>query len=143
MEMPIGIYHREKSCITGTGTIFFIKKEDVPAIRKLSYTNYVCNIRPHKTKTNLVHMTAGVERLDYPGDARSPAIYILNAKLYINSTISDAHKGARYLGINIKNFYLGTPMQYFQYIRFLPKMIPQEVSDNPFYDIHISADGFI
>ena len=68
---------------------------------------------------------------------------MLNAKLHINSTISDAHKGARYFVIDLKNFYLGTPMTYYQYIRVLPKMIPKEVWDNPRYTIHISANGFV
>ena len=35
---------------------------------------------------------------------------MLDAKIHINSTISDAHKGARHLGLNITNYYLGTPM---------------------------------
>ena len=35
--------------------------------------------------------------------------------------------------INIKNFYLGTPMKYFQYMRIHKKSIPQEVLDK--YDI--------
>ena len=29
--------------------------------------------------------------------------------------------------IDIKNFYLGTPMKYFQYMRIHKKSIPQEV----------------
>ena len=35
--------------------------------------------------------------------------------------------------IDIKNFYLGTPMKYFQYMRIHRKSIPQEVIDK--YDI--------
>ena len=31
--------------------------------------------------------------------------------------------------IDIKNFYLGTPMKYFQYMRIHKKIIPQEVLD--------------
>jgi hypothetical protein len=59
-------------------------------------------------------MTAGGNQLDYPGDASSPAVAILDAKLHINSTISNASRGARYMGIDIKNYYLGTPMKYYQ-----------------------------
>ena len=88
-------------------------------------------------------MTAGGNRLDYPGNTSSPAVSMLDAKLHINSTISDAHKGARYFGIDLKNFYLDTPMTYYQYIRVLPKMIPKEVWDDPRYTIHISANRFV
>jgi hypothetical protein len=88
-------------------------------------------------------MTAGGDQLDYPGNASSSAVAMLDAKLYINSTISDAHKGARYLGIDIKTYYLGTPMKYYQYIRVLAKMIPQEVWDDSRYAPHIEAGGFV
>jgi hypothetical protein len=88
-------------------------------------------------------MTAGGDQLDYPGNASSPAVAMLDAKLHINSTISDASRGARYMGINIKNYYLGTPMKYYQYICILAKMIHQEVWDGPRYAPHIEADGFV
>ena len=61
-------------------------------------------------------MTAGGDRLDFPFDVSSPAVSMKNSKLHINSTISDAHKGARYLGIDITNFYLGTGIPYYQYM---------------------------
>ena len=131
MEFVIGKNRLPSERITCTGTMFFIKKEDVPDNIKVSYANYVCNIRPHRTETHHVRMTACGDRLDYPGGSRSTAVCMLDAELHINITISDAHKGARYLGININNFYLITPMQYFQYIRVLPKMVPQEVWDDP------------
>ena len=88
-------------------------------------------------------MTAGGDRLDYPGNASSPAVSMLSVRLHINSTISEAQKGARYFGIDLKNFYLGPPMTYYQYIRVLQKMISKEVWDDPRYTIHISADGFV
>ena len=57
-------------------------------------------------------MTAGGDKLDYPGDASSPTVSMLAAKVHINSTISDAKNGARHMGIDIQNYYLGTPMAY-------------------------------
>ena len=49
---------------------------------------------------------------------------ILNVKIYINSTISRTKKNAKHMCIDIKNFYLGTPMKYFQYMRIYKKIIP-------------------
>jgi hypothetical protein len=89
-------------------------------------------------------MTAGGDKLDYPGDASSSAISMLDAKLHINSTISDVKNGARYLGLDIKNFYLGTPMMtYFQYICVRHSIIPQEVWDDHHYTIPITGDGYV
>ena len=88
-------------------------------------------------------MTAGGDRLDYPHDPSSPAVSMFNAKLHINSTISDAKKGARYLVVDIKNFYLGTPMNYYQYLRVKPDDIPQEIYNDPQYDIVVESDGYV
>ena len=65
-------------------------------------------------------MTAGGDRLNVPYDVSSLAVSMTNAKLHINITISDAHKGARYLGIHITNLYLGTDIPYHQYMRIHP-----------------------
>jgi hypothetical protein len=129
--------------IKGTGTVFFIKKSQVPNKRKVTYANFICNIRPQKSETHRVRMTAGGDRLDYPGDASSPTVSMLDAKIHINSTISDAKHGARHLGIDIKNYYLGTPMEYYQYLRVPTSVIPQEVWDDARYDIHVADDGYV
>jgi hypothetical protein len=88
-------------------------------------------------------MTAGGDKLDYPGDPSSPAVSMLDAKLHINSTISDAKRGARYLDLDIKNFCLGTPMTYFQYLQVRPSIISQEVWDDSNYSIAVVPDGYV
>ena len=143
LEHGVGLQRPEKERIKGTGTIFFVRKHTIPEDRKISYTNYVCNVRPQKEETHRVRMTAGGDRLDYPDDPSSPAVSMQNAKLHINSTISDAKRGARYLVADIHNFYLGTPMSYFQYLRVKPDDIPQEIWDDPRYDIVIEDDGYV
>jgi hypothetical protein len=106
---------------------FLWKNHKFPRTKKVTYANFICNIRPQKTETHYVRMAAGGDKLDYPSNASSPAVSMLDAKIHTNSTIYDASNGARYLGLDIKNFYLGTPMTYFQYIQVRPSVIPQEV----------------
>ena len=65
-------------------------------------------------------MTAGGDSLDFPYDVISPAASMSNAKLHINSTISNAHLGACYLGIDIYNFYLGPNIPYHQHMQVHP-----------------------
>ena len=86
-------------------------------------------------------MTAGGDRLDCPYDVSSLAVSMTNSKLHINSTISNAHKGARYLGIDITNFYLGTGMPYYQYMCIHLSKIPQEIKNE--YKYVISANGIV
>ena len=61
-------------------------------------------------------------------------------KIYINSTISRTKNNAKHMCIDIKNFYLGNPMKYFQYMRIYKKIIPQEVLDE--YDIIFDDQDF-
>ena len=42
-------------------------------------------------------------------DVASPEASILETKLLINSVISDAHKGAQFLTIDIKYFFMFDP----------------------------------
>ena len=113
--------------------MFFTTKYKIPKDRNITYANFICNIRPQKSETHRVRLTAGSDKLDYPGDPSSPAVSLLNVKIHINSTISRAKHNARYMYIDIKNFYLGTPMKYFQYMCIHKKIISQEVLDE--YDI--------
>ena len=129
--------------IQGTGTIFPIHKKDVPPGRKITYANFVCDIRPQKKESHRTRLTAGGDKLDYPFDASSPAVSVLDAKIHINSTISDAHRGARYLVLDIKNFYLGTPMQYYQYMRIPKALIPDEIMAEYDLEQYIEPDNYL
>jgi hypothetical protein len=90
--------------------MFFINKNQVPKDRQVTYANFICSIRPQKKETHRVRCTVGGDRLDYPADnASSPAVSMLDTKVHLNSIISDAHKGARYLCMEISNYYLSNP----------------------------------
>jgi hypothetical protein len=118
-------------------------KSVVPHACKVTYANFVCNIRPQKTETHRVGMTAGGDKPDYPGDPSAPTVSMLGPKIHINSTISDAKHSARHLGLDIKNYFLGTPMAYYQYIRVPQPVIPQEVWNGSRYQIHIANHGYV
>jgi hypothetical protein len=127
----VGLQRPIAKRIIGTGTLHFIKKSQVPTGCKVTYVNFICNIRPQKKETHGVRMTAGGDKLDYPGDASSPTVSMLDSKIMLNSTISDARHGGRFLGLDLANYYLGTPVDYFQYMRVDPSVIPQEIWDYP------------
>ena len=91
--------------VKGTNTIQFIPKHAVPLNRKVTYGNFVCDHRPLKTEPLRVRLTVGGDRLEYPYDASSPASSLIDAKLLLNSTISDAQQGARFMSANLKDFF--------------------------------------
>ena len=107
--------------IAGTNTILFITKNKVPRGKNVTYANMVCDHRPLKSEPDRVRLTIGGDRLDYASDAGSPTASLLEAKLLINSTISDADKGATFFAADLKDFFLTTPMDKCEYMRIYSK----------------------
>jgi len=103
--------------------MFFIRPNQVPAGRKVTYASIVCTMRPGKSEVYRVHITVGGNRLDAYQDVRSPAVGVTDTKLHLNSVISDAHRGARYCTGDIKDFFLGSEMATYQYMRIHRKYL--------------------
>ncbi len=60
-------------------------------------------------------MVAGGDQVHYPGDAGTPTADLLTVKLLLNSIIST--ENARFMTMDIKDFYLNTPMARYEYMR--------------------------
>ena len=83
------------------------------------------------------------DRLTYSQDAKSPAADLLETKILLNSTISDARKGARFMCLDIKDHFLATPMANPEYMRVQYKYIPKDITNK--YNINNLAtkDGWV
>ena len=68
-------------------------------------------IEPHR-----VCLTVGGDKLDCPYDAGSPEASLLETKLILNSTISDARKGAHFFSADLKDHFLASPMEENEYM---------------------------
>ena len=53
----------------------------------------------------------GGDKFTYDADTCSLAASLLETKILVNSTISDARKGARFMSLDHKDFFLATPMR--------------------------------
>jgi hypothetical protein len=103
--------------IPGTDTCFFIKLTNVPKDRKITYVKIVCNYKPHKKEKERVRLTVGGDRLNYSGDVATSTADITTFKILINSTLST--EDAAMMMMDIKNYYLGTPLPRFEYMKML------------------------
>jgi hypothetical protein len=112
---------------TGTDTIHFIKREQVPSDRKVTYGRIVATIRPQKSETHPVRLTVGGDLIDYPGDVSTPTADMTTTKILFNSVISTPD--ARFMCTDVKDFYLNTPMARYEYMRLPPRILPQEIVD--------------
>ena len=101
--------------VAGTNTIDFVHKSEVPANKKVTYANFICNYRPLKTEPHRVRLTVGGDKIDCPYDAGSSAASLLEKKLILKITISDAKKGARFLSAELKDHFLASPMEENEY----------------------------
>jgi hypothetical protein len=127
---------------TGTNTCFYIRHDQIPPDRRgdVTYGRICVDYRPQKKEPERTRLTVGGNLINFPGDVSTPTADTTTAKLVINSTISTPN--ARYMCGDIKNFYLGTPMARYEYMRLPIAIIPQEIIDE-YQLLDIVHNGFI
>ena len=67
----------------------------------------------------------GGDRINYPGDCGISTADLLMVKLLLNSVISP--EGAKFMTLNIKNFYLCTPLERWEYLQLKLENFPEDV----------------
>ena len=113
--------------VKATDTIDFIFKHQVPSTAKVTYANFVCDHRPLKPEPDRIRLVVGGDKLHYDEDSGSPTTNMLETKILINSVISDADKGARFMTMDIKDHFLATPMKKPEYMRIHWRHIPEDI----------------
>ena len=90
--------HMESSmCWRGSTLILF-------SCRILWCVAHTVVYRPLKDEPYRTRMVVGGDKLTYFEDPGSPAAPLVETKLFLNSVISDAHLGARFLSCDLKDF---------------------------------------
>ncbi len=118
-----------KPRVEGTNTFHPIQYANILADRRheVTYTRVVCEVRPQKADPNQTRITIGGNRICYPGDTGTKTGSIELVKTMLNSVVS--RPGARFACFDLKNFYLGTPLDRPEYVRIKLADIPQEFID--------------
>ena len=124
--------------LKGTDTIQFVHQHEVPKDKKVTYASYVCDYRPLKEEPFRVRIIVGGDRLDYQNDAGAPAANLLEIKILLNSTISGAAKGARFICADIKDYFLATPMENPEYMKVRYKYIPEDIRRKYSLDLKVT-----
>ena len=86
---------------------------------------FFCNVRNEKSEKNRTRFVVGGDRINYPGEVATPTAEMLVAKLLFNSIIST--NGAKFMTMDISNFYLMTPLSHPEYIRVKLSDIPDKI----------------
>jgi hypothetical protein len=108
-----------------SNTIFFIRLQAIPKGEHCDLWPFCRGHPPNKTETRRVRLFVGGNLIQYPGDVATCSSDLTTSKCLWNSTIST--EGAKYMCLDVKNFYLGTPMESCEYMCIPIKIIPQEI----------------
>jgi hypothetical protein len=107
-----------------TNPVEFISHHEVPAdrMKDVTYGQFVCLVRPKKAEPDQMRFLVGGNRINYPGKVATPNAEMLVGKMLFNSVIST--KGARFMTMDISNFYLMTPLHCAEFIQIKLSDIP-------------------
>jgi hypothetical protein len=129
--------------IKGANTIKFIHQHEVPAdrMKDVTYGQFVCMEHPEKTETNRTWFTVGGNCINYPGAVATPTAKMLVAILLFNSTIST--RGARFMTMDISNFYLNSPLPRPEFICIKLSDIPDKIIVEYMLRVKATSNGSI
>jgi hypothetical protein len=121
----------------GTNCVFVMTPEE---IMNIPTDRIVVDYRPQKKNPNRVRITAGGNLLEYPGELTTRTADLTTSKILWNSVIST--EGAKFMGMNVKSFYLCTPMDRYEYMKMPLSIFPDHVKEQ--YNLEANAkNGFV
>lgn len=112
----------------GTNTVIILDAEQIkqiPADRVVTYASIAVDYREQKDDPNRVRITAGGNLIKYPGELTTRTADLQTTKIMWNSVISTP--GARYCCFDISSFYLGTPLDRYEYMKMPLHIFPDHV----------------
>ncbi len=113
----------------------------IPQNRRKDITNrrIVCNFHSEKKDPYHPRITMGGNLINYPDDWGTPAANLLTVTIMFNSVISTPN--VKYMMIDIKDFYLMTPMGQYEYFLMKLELFPPDIIDKYGLRDKVDADG--
>jgi hypothetical protein len=128
----------------GINSIFVMKHEDIKLIlnkdRTVTYARVVVDFRPQKADPHRIRITAGGNLINYPGELSTRTADLTTSKLMLNSVLSTP--GAKYMCLDIKNFYLTAPLDRFEYMKMPIGLFPTWIDKQYNLSKHV-LNGFV
>jgi hypothetical protein len=118
-----------------------MSKDMIPQNRckDITYGQIVCNYCSEKKDPYRTRITMGGNLINYPDDCGTPTADLLTVKIMFNSVISTSN--AKFMMIDIKDFYLMTPMQQYEYLRMKLELFPPDIIDEYGLRDKVDANG--
>jgi hypothetical protein len=123
---------KEIGCLTqgvgeqqGNNTMFFIPYTSIAKNKKPTYLQVVSAYQPKKTNSRHICWTVCGDCFFCAADVSTKVADLTTAKILLNSVISTPD--AKFQGMNIKDFYLGTSMTQYEYMHIPLQMLPPAI----------------
>ncbi len=110
-------------------------------MKDVTYSSFICDIKQNKTETHRTRLTAGGDSINYPEDVGTPTADMTLVKMMLNSVIS--MRGAKCVMLDIKYFYLNTPMKRYEYMHIKITNIPEEIIKEYKMRGIVTEDGYV
>jgi hypothetical protein len=114
----------------GTNAIFVMTHAEIlliPADRTITYARVVVNFHPQKIDSHPIRITAGGNPINYPCKLTTQTADLTTSKLMWNSVLST--EGAKYMCLDIKNFYLTAPLDRYEYMKMPLSLFPSWIRE--------------
>jgi hypothetical protein len=112
----------------------------IPKDRTVTYGRILIDHQPQKEDPHHVHITVGGNLIKYPFELTTRTANMLLLKIMWNSVISTPD--AWFARANIKNMYLKTPLDWYEYMRMPLDFFPDNIVDH--YNLRRKAkNGFV
>ena len=90
----------------------------------MAHSRIVYNVCPQKEKVTRTRLIFGGQNLDVPLDCGTPIASMMSVRLLLNSVIYTPK--AEFMIIDMKDFYLNTPMNCPEYLRMKLSHFPED-----------------
>jgi hypothetical protein len=127
----------------GTKAIFVMTHAEIlliPADRTITYARVVVDFCPQKADPHRIRITARGNLINYPGELTTRTANLATSKLMWNSVLST--KGAKYMCLDIKNFYLTAPLDRYEYMKMPLSLFPSWTKEQYNLD-KLAKKGFV
>ena len=128
----------------GTNSVFVMTHKEIDIAKaaghKWTYARIVVDHRPQKEDPNRIRIAVGGNLITYKGSTSTRTADLTTSKLLWNSVLST--KDAKYMCIDIKNFYLTAALDYYEYMKIPLALFPEWIKTQ--YNLNTHArDGFV
>jgi hypothetical protein len=128
----------------GTNAMFVMTHDEIrhalAAKKFFTYANPVVDYRPQKDDPLHIRITAGGNLMNYDGNSSVRTADLDTAKLHWTIVIS--MENARYMCLDIKNFYLTAALEYFEYMKIPLALFPAWTVEQ--YNLRtLALDGWV